>query len=147
MRTAILLAIVCSLVVVGLSACKIKHNYRPGGPYYFKGGITYEGHFPYDEISKAEADSLASQGYAYYTAYFNDYKLPTLIQKHYKGITTKTDLYYTGQNLIKVVETDSNGKVTNVEELFYKNGEVESSSSTDRHGNKRWLMKDGKLVK
>lgn len=146
MRIAVLLTIVC-ILVVGLSACKTRHNYRPGGPYYFKGGITYEGYFPTEEISKADADTLASEGFAYYTAYFNDNKRPTIIQKYYRGATTKTELYYQEQNLVKVVNTDSDGKIRQIEELFYKNGKLESSSSIDGNGNKRWLMKDGKLIK
>ncbi len=61
------------------------HYYRPGEPYYFKHGETYQGFQPNKQITKAEADALATSGYAYTIAYFDSEGLPTNVLKIYPG--------------------------------------------------------------
>ena len=71
-----------------LFGCKPSEpSHQPGGPYYFKSGVTYQGYRPTGEITKPEADQLAAQGYAYYISHFDAEGKPTRILKVYKGET------------------------------------------------------------
>ena len=67
------------------SAAKFSH--KPGEPYYFRSAITYQGYRPSGELTKAQADELAEQGYAFYIAYFNSLGKPNRILKIYNGKT------------------------------------------------------------
>jgi len=74
--------------MVILSGCDLTgHSHQPGVPYYFESGVTYQGFRPTGEITEPEANKLASSGYAYYIAYFNQEGKPTKIFKVYEGST------------------------------------------------------------
>ena len=62
--------------------------HQQGGPFYFKSGVTYQGHRPTGEKTKTEADKLAATGYAYYIAHFDSVGKPIRIQKVYQGTTS-----------------------------------------------------------
>ena len=99
------------LVVALVSGCKIsQYSHKPGGPYYFKWGVTYQGYRPHGEVSKSEADALAKEGYAYCVAHFDKSGQPTNIVKIYKGgVHSSTQLEYENGILIRVTNTDSDG--------------------------------------
>ena len=81
-----IIAIMVLLAV--LTGCKSsEHSHKPGRPYYFKSGVTYQGHRPTGEITKSEADKLADSGYAYYIAHFSPDGNPVKIFKVYQGAT------------------------------------------------------------
>ena len=65
-----------------------EYSHRPGGPYYFRHGVTNRGYRPNGEITKAEAAQLSAQGYAYYIAHFDADGKPRSILKVYRGETT-----------------------------------------------------------
>tara|TARA_R110002096_G_scaffold54937_4_gene141488 strand:+ start:460 stop:735 length:276 start_codon:yes stop_codon:yes gene_type:complete len=62
-----------------------KYSHAPGGPYYFKTGLTYHGYLPSREVTKEEADELAKQDYAYYVAYFDSSGKPNRVLKYHRG--------------------------------------------------------------
>ncbi len=113
-------------IIVLLAGCVADDYYhQPGGPYYFKHGVTYEGFRPNEQITKAEADSLAADGYAYTVAFFNSDGLPTNVQKVYKGkIESTADLTWTNRKPASSRVTDADGKVT--ESFFDKKGRPRS---------------------
>lgn len=84
--------VVALVILLSLSGCaSSKLSHEPGGPYYFKSGVTYKGYRPTGEITKAEADSLADKGNAYYMAHFGPEGNPAKILKVYRG---QTNLYW-----------------------------------------------------
>jgi len=99
------------LVVVLASSCKVsQYNHKPGGPYYFKWGVTYQGYRPHGEVTKSEADALAKEGLAYCVAHFDKSGQPTHIVKIYKGgVHSSTQLEYENGTLTRVTNTDSDG--------------------------------------
>jgi hypothetical protein len=98
-----------------------KYYHQPGGPYYFKHGVTYQGFLPNEEMTKSEADALAASGYAYAIAYFNPDGLPTNVQKIYHGKTEfSAELTWTNSRPISTRVTDAQGKVTDT--VFDANG-------------------------
>ena len=65
-----IISIIISIILI--AGCKINnYHHEPGGPYFFKYHVTYQGFRPNGEISKEQAKELENQGYAYYIAYFN----------------------------------------------------------------------------
>jgi|LGVE01.1.fsa_nt_gb uncharacterized protein YxeA len=103
--------IIILIILILLSGCNIGNYYhQPGGPYYFKSGITYQGIRPNREITKEEAKKLEENGYAYTIAYFNDYGKPTIVEKYFEGkIITRFELIYKNGKLYKQITTDENG--------------------------------------
>ncbi len=104
------------LTVIILFGCKEEYRYHPGGPYYYTSDIAnYQPFRPNGEITKEKAEQLSKDGYAYHIAYFNDEGQPTLIEKHYRGkIDRKSELFYENGKLFKSVTTNPEGaeKVT-----------------------------------
>lgn len=79
------MAIVLACIV--LAACRERCQHAPGGPYYFESAVDYSGWCPKREISKAQANELAKDGYAYYVATYDANGNPTNIDKIYQGRT------------------------------------------------------------
>lgn len=103
--------IISSVVLISILGCKIDNYYhKPGGPYYFKSGITYQGMRPSGEITQAEAKELEKNKYAFYIAYFNSEGKPTIIEKYHEGkLINKYELFYENNKHIKTIITDENG--------------------------------------
>lgn len=111
-----------AVVVLLIAGWRLDDYYhQPGGPYYFKRGVTYQGYRPNEQITKAEADSLAADGYAYYVAFFNSDGLPTNVKKVLKGkVEFTADLTWTNRKPVSSRVTDADGKVT--ESFFDEQG-------------------------
>ena len=111
-----------AVIVLLIAGCRLDDYYhQPGGPYYFNSGVTYQGYYPNGEITKAEADFLAANGYAYYVAFFNSDGLPTNVQKVLKEkIQFTADLTWTNRKPVSSRVTDADGKVT--ESFFDEQG-------------------------
>ncbi len=107
----LLLNAVWILIVFALFGCSEEHEYPTGGPYYYKSDVTDNQPFrPSDEITGSEADKLGSSGYTYYIVYFNDDRQPTIIEKRFRGmIIRKNELFYKNGKLFKSVTTDGKG--------------------------------------
>ena len=72
---------------LGCSSAPPKYSHKPGVPYYFASTVTKQGIHPHGEMTKAEAEEGANQGYAYSIAYFNSSGKPNRHPKVYKGKT------------------------------------------------------------
>ena len=72
-----------------LTGCTSDKSHKHGEPYFFKHGVTHQGHRPTDEITETEALALADDGYAYYIAYFSSDGDPIEILKVYQGSTNR----------------------------------------------------------
>lgn len=107
-----ILKFILTIVCISLIGCNKDYSYHPGEPYYYKSDIVnYQPFQPSDEITKEEAEQLYRDGYAYYIAYFNSDGNPTIIEKHYHGkIDRKSELFYENGKLFKTITTDSEGK-------------------------------------
>ena len=73
------MAIIPACIV--LTACRERCHHAPGGPYCFESAVDYWGWRPKREISKAQANELAKDGYAYYVATYDADGNPTNIDK------------------------------------------------------------------
>lgn len=92
--------IIILLICIGLAGvslmvwagCKsVGNKHQPNEPYYFKSGITYQGYCPTREMTKAQANEVASRGYAYIISFFDTDGDPIKMLRVYKG---ETNLYW-----------------------------------------------------
>lgn len=109
-----------AICMIGCSIAASRH--APGGPYYFARAITYQGYNPTDELTKAQAEELASRGYAYYVGYFDAVGRLSRIVKVYRGETV----------LDKEVTYDTNGRMVAAREgVSDQNEEMRASQPSD----------------
>ncbi|MFI4955389.1 MAG: hypothetical protein ACHP9Y_05695 [Gammaproteobacteria bacterium] len=108
----IILLCIMALQMIAFIGCVPNYWHKPGGPYYFQSFITYQGLRPNREITEDEALKLASQGYAYAVASFNENGQPTYIERRYRGKVDKYDFFYENglDHFSKIISEDADGE-------------------------------------
>ena len=100
-------------ILFALVACQ-STKHASGGPYYFKSFASHESPFRLvEEISRFEAESLQTQGYAFYAVWLNERGQVERYEKYYHGaIDSREQFSYREGKLVEARGVDPDGKET-----------------------------------